>query len=255
MGARLRGAHRAHTHAKWRKCEITLDSSAKACKGSVQTCNTREHARGPNYANMRGFQITDIGCVQAMGVECGVYWLEFSGNGIQHIVSKVSLDKGMSRYVLVCRVGQDDFLRRPRVRFINFCISHGHWPMLFPSITFLGSCTQELYLQAAAITTAILDHKPSSWRLSWNITLLAPLYSEILVFGITLYAQTLVIREKGPVFMTAFTPLSTVIAAVTGLLVLGEELHLGECDAEIDMGVGRLTPLNISPLFPHLIPQ
>ncbi|KAK9193852.1 hypothetical protein WN944_004552 [Citrus x changshan-huyou] len=61
----------------------------------------------------------------------------------------------------------------------------------------------------AAIMTAILDHKPASWRLSWNITLLAPIYS-------------------GPVFMTAFRPSSTVIVAIMGLLILGEELHLGE---------------------------
>ncbi|GAY32549.1 hypothetical protein CUMW_002970 [Citrus unshiu] len=80
----------------------------------------------------------------------------------------------------------------------------------------------------ASIMTAILDHKPASWRLSWNITLLAPIYSGIVVIGITVYAQTLVIREKGPVFMTAFTPSSTVIVAIMGLLILGEELHLGE---------------------------
>lgn len=80
----------------------------------------------------------------------------------------------------------------------------------------------------AAIMTAILDHKPSSWRLSWNITLLAPIYSGIVVFGITVYAQTLVIRQKGPVFMTAFRPSSTVIVAIMGPLILGEELHLGE---------------------------
>ncbi|XP_052299012.1 WAT1-related protein At5g07050-like isoform X5 [Citrus sinensis] len=80
----------------------------------------------------------------------------------------------------------------------------------------------------ASIMTAILDHKPASWRLSWNITLLAPIYSGIVVFGITVYAQTLVIREKGPVFMTAFRPSSTVIVAILGLLILGEELHLGE---------------------------
>ncbi|GAY32548.1 hypothetical protein CUMW_002960 [Citrus unshiu] len=80
----------------------------------------------------------------------------------------------------------------------------GHWIkgslVLFISYLSLAGMDskEELYLQAAAIKTAILDHKPSSWRLSWNITLLAPLYSEILVFGITLYAQTLVIRGKGP---------------------------------------------------------
>ncbi|KAJ0088210.1 hypothetical protein Patl1_33071 [Pistacia atlantica] len=71
----------------------------------------------------------------------------------------------------------------------------------------------------AAIMTAILDHKPSSWKLSWNISLLASC--------LQLYLQTLVIREKGPVFMTAFRPLATVIVAVMGLLILGEEIYLG----------------------------
>ncbi|KAJ0028039.1 hypothetical protein Pint_36478 [Pistacia integerrima] len=42
-----------------------------------------------------------------------------------------------------------------------------------------------------------------------------------------MYLQTLVIREKDPVFMTAFRPLATVIVAVMGLLILGEELYLG----------------------------
>ncbi|KAJ0027241.1 hypothetical protein Pint_36500 [Pistacia integerrima] len=79
----------------------------------------------------------------------------------------------------------------------------------------------------AAIMTAILDHKPSSWKLSWNISLLAPVYSGVVIFGITVYLQTLVIREKGPVFMTAFRPLATVIVAVMGLLILGEEPYLG----------------------------
>ena len=50
----------------------------------------------------------------------------------------------------------------------------------------------------------------------------------IVVFGITVYAQALVIREKGPVFTTAFRPSSMVIVAIMGLLILGEEMHLGE---------------------------
>ncbi|XP_031254179.1 WAT1-related protein At5g07050-like [Pistacia vera] len=75
--------------------------------------------------------------------------------------------------------------------------------------------------------TAILDHKPSSWKLSWNISLLAPVYSGVVIFGIIVYLQTLVIREKCPVFMTAFRPLATVIVGVMGLLILGEELYLG----------------------------
>ncbi|KAK7860349.1 wat1-related protein [Quercus suber] len=79
----------------------------------------------------------------------------------------------------------------------------------------------------STIMTAILDHKASSWKLSWNITLLAPIYSGVVIFGITVYLQTLVIRQKGPVFMTAFRPLATVIVAITGLFLLGDALYFG----------------------------
>ncbi|XP_075644453.1 WAT1-related protein At5g07050-like [Castanea sativa] len=79
----------------------------------------------------------------------------------------------------------------------------------------------------STIMTAILDHKSSSWKLSWNIGLLAPIYSGVVIFGITVYVQTLAIRLKGPVFMTAFKPLSTLIVAIMGLLNLGDALYIG----------------------------
>ncbi|KAM4071366.1 hypothetical protein ACB094_11G057200 [Castanea mollissima] len=79
----------------------------------------------------------------------------------------------------------------------------------------------------STIMTAILDHKSSSWKLSWNISLLAPIYSGVVIFGITVYVQTLAIRLKGPVFMTAFKPLSTLIVAIMGLLILGDALYIG----------------------------
>ncbi|XP_041003149.1 WAT1-related protein At5g07050-like isoform X1 [Juglans microcarpa x Juglans regia] len=79
----------------------------------------------------------------------------------------------------------------------------------------------------STIMTEILDHKASSWKLSWNITLLAPIYSGIVIFGITIYVQTLVVRKKGPVFMTAFRPLATIIVAIMGLLILGDALYMG----------------------------
>jgi hypothetical protein len=47
------------------------------------------------------------------------------------------------------------------------------------------------------------------------------------IFGITVYLQTLAIRKKGPVFMTAFRPLATVNVAIMGLFILGDALYLG----------------------------
>ncbi len=39
--------------------------------------------------------------------------------------------------------------------------------------------------------------------------------------------QTLATGQKGPVFMTAFRPLSTIIVAIMGLLILGDALYTG----------------------------
>ncbi|KAM1666819.1 hypothetical protein ACFX1X_046399 [Malus domestica] len=72
------------------------------------------------------------------------------------------------------------------------------------------------------IMAAILDHKASFWKLSWNITLLAHVYS-----GVVIYLQTLVAKTRGPVFMTAFRPLATIVAAIMGLFILGEAIYLG----------------------------
>ncbi|WCJ39090.1 nodulin MtN21 /EamA-like transporter family protein [Euphorbia peplus] len=79
----------------------------------------------------------------------------------------------------------------------------------------------------ATVAAVFLDQRASSWRLSWDVTLLAVLYSGIFFFGISTYVQALVVRKRGPVFVTAFRPLSTLVVAIMSLLVLGEALHLG----------------------------
>ncbi|KAF3445058.1 hypothetical protein FNV43_RR14751 [Rhamnella rubrinervis] len=90
----------------------------------------------------------------------------------------------------------------------------------------------------STLLTAIVDHKASSWRLSCNSTLVAPIYSGIMIFGISLYVQTVVIQIKGPVFMTAFRPLSTILVAIMGILILGEALHLGSVIGAVLIVVG-----------------
>ncbi|KAM3732399.1 hypothetical protein ACB098_11G057700 [Castanea mollissima] len=98
---------------------------------------------------------------------------------------------------------------------------------MYPAPITLTSLTCLSGTILSTIMSAILDHKASSWKLSWNITLLAPIYSGVVIFGITVYVQTLAIRQKGPVFMTAFRPLATVIVAITGLFLLGDAFYFG----------------------------
>lgn len=92
------------------------------------------------------------------------------------------------------------------------------------TLTFL-TCLSGTLL--STVTAAIFDHKISSWKLSWNITLLAPVYGGVAIYGVSYYIQTLVSQRKGPVFMTAFRPLCTILTAIMGLLILAEALHLG----------------------------
>lgn len=45
--------------------------------------------------------------------------------------------------------------------------------------------------------------------------------------GIAYYLQSVVNKARGPVFVTAFSPLSMIITAILGAIILAEQLHLG----------------------------
>ncbi|XP_040371639.1 WAT1-related protein At5g07050 isoform X2 [Rosa chinensis] len=97
---------------------------------------------------------------------------------------------------------------------------------MYPAPITLTSLTCLSGTLLSTIMAGILDHKASSWKLSWN-TLLAPIYCGTVIYGITFYVQTLVVITKGPVFTTAFRPLATIVVAIMGLLILGEAIYLG----------------------------
>lgn len=45
--------------------------------------------------------------------------------------------------------------------------------------------------------------------------------------GVAYYVQGLVMKERGPVFVTAFNPLCMIIVAAMGSFILAEEISLG----------------------------
>ncbi|KAG4140868.1 hypothetical protein ERO13_D06G044100v2 [Gossypium hirsutum] len=73
----------------------------------------------------------------------------------------------------------------------------------------------------------ILVRGLSAWKLGWDSRLLAAAYSGIVCSGIAYYVQGVVIRERGPVFLTSFSPLCMIITAALGTFVLAEKVHLG----------------------------
>ncbi|KAK4281398.1 hypothetical protein QN277_012897 [Acacia crassicarpa] len=88
-------------------------------------------------------------------------------------------------------------------------------------ICFLGT------VEGAAVALVMERRHPSVWSLHWDRKLLAAVYSGIVCSGLTYYIQGVVMKARGPVFITAFTPLCMVIVAVMGSFILFEQLYLG----------------------------
>ncbi|XP_022983799.1 WAT1-related protein At5g07050-like [Cucurbita maxima] len=87
-------------------------------------------------------------------------------------------------------------------------------------VCFLGT------LQAIIVTLA-MEHRPHAWAIGWDMNLLAAAYAGIVTSGLAYYLQGLVMKTKGPVFVTAFCPLGTAIVAFMGSLILAEKIYVG----------------------------
>ncbi|KAG2709043.1 hypothetical protein I3760_05G220700 [Carya illinoinensis] len=81
-------------------------------------------------------------------------------------------------------------------------------------------------VQSAAVALVAERHYPSAWSIGWDSRLLAPLYTGVVSSGIAYYVQGLVMKDRGPVFVTAFNPLCMIIVAALGSVILAEKLHL-----------------------------
>ncbi|KAG5242949.1 WAT1-related protein [Salix suchowensis] len=68
---------------------------------------------------------------------------------------------------------------------------------------------------------------PSAWALNWDMKLLAAVYSGVFCSGLAYYIQGIVMKDRGPVFVTAFSPLCMVIVAVMSSIILAEQMFLG----------------------------
>ncbi|OWM73105.1 WAT1-related protein At5g07050-like [Punica granatum] len=87
-------------------------------------------------------------------------------------------------------------------------------------VVFMGT------LQSIAVTF-VMEHKASVWSIGWDMNLLAAAYAGIVSSSIAYYVQGLVMKKRGPVFVTAFSPLMMIIVAIMGSFILAEKIYLG----------------------------
>ncbi|KAL4354089.1 hypothetical protein GQ457_06G007800 [Hibiscus cannabinus] len=76
------------------------------------------------------------------------------------------------------------------------------------------------------------------WALKWDTKLLTATYSGIVCSGLAYYIQGVVMNDRGPVFVTAFSPLCMVIVAVLSSFIFAEQMFLGRVIGAIIIIVG-----------------
>ncbi|XP_074275545.1 WAT1-related protein At2g37460 [Silene latifolia] len=82
-------------------------------------------------------------------------------------------------------------------------------------------------LEGTAVALVMEKGKSAIWAIGWDANLLAAVYSGIFCSGLAYYIQGIVMRERGPVFVTAFNPLCMVIVAILSTFIMAEKMYLG----------------------------
>ncbi|KAM7260002.1 hypothetical protein ACFE04_015743 [Oxalis oulophora] len=88
------------------------------------------------------------------------------------------------------------------------------------------------------VIALFLERNSHGWAVGWDSRLFTPLYTGIVTSGVTYYVQGIVMKKRGPVFVTAFNPLCMIIVTVLGVSLLGETLNLGSILGGILIAIG-----------------
>lgn len=98
-------------------------------------------------------------------------------------------------------------------------------------MSFVGAAQSAFY-------TVIVQHKRAAWTIGFNIDFWSTIYGGIVISGLVGYIQLWCTEEKGPVFVTMFNPLSTILVALLAYFVFGEKLYMGRIIGAIIVIVG-----------------
>ncbi|WCJ24013.1 nodulin MtN21 /EamA-like transporter family protein [Euphorbia peplus] len=90
----------------------------------------------------------------------------------------------------------------------------------------------------SAFFTVIVQHKKAAWTIGFNIDLWSTIYGGVVISGVVVFVQLWCTEAKGPVFVTMFNPLSTILVALLAYFVLGENLYLGSIVGAVIVIIG-----------------
>ncbi|KAK6933218.1 EamA domain [Dillenia turbinata] len=93
-------------------------------------------------------------------------------------------------------------------------------------------------IEGSMLAFAMERGNTAVWAVHFDTKLAAALYSGIICSGLAFFISGLIMKEKGPVFVTTFNPLSMVIVTILGFFILSEQLLLGRIIGAMVIVVG-----------------
>ncbi|KAJ1391352.1 EamA domain [Sesbania bispinosa] len=93
-------------------------------------------------------------------------------------------------------------------------------------------------IEGAVVAVIMERGNPSVWSINWDMRLLSAVYTGIVCSGLGYYLQGVVMKTRGPVFITSFSPLCMVIVAIMGYFILSEQIFLGRLIGAIVICLG-----------------
>ncbi|KAG6477421.1 hypothetical protein ZIOFF_066676 [Zingiber officinale] len=93
-------------------------------------------------------------------------------------------------------------------------------------------------MMSSVVTLAVEGANAKPWSIGWDMRLATAVYSGVICSGITYYVQGIVMKERGPVFVTAFNPICMIITAILGSIILAEQITLGSVIGAVIIVIG-----------------
>ncbi|XP_045808421.1 WAT1-related protein At3g30340-like [Trifolium pratense] len=125
------------------------------------------------------------------------------------------------------------------------CIMWSSWFVIQAKISKKYPCqyssTAILSLFAAiqsAILTLVIKRNNASWILKGKLEILCVIYAGMVGSGLCYVAMSWCVKQRGPVFTAAFTPLLQIFVAVLDFTILKEEIYLGSIAGSVLVIVG-----------------
>ncbi|KAK4482449.1 hypothetical protein RD792_009606 [Penstemon davidsonii] len=159
--------------------------------------------------------VVSLGGVMTMTLYKGPALKNIAGNGVIHI-------RG-SKTVVV-----ENWLKGSLLAVAS-CITWSIWYIMqrYPAQLSLATWMNFVGAAQSAVFTVIVQHKKAAWTIGFDIDLWSTLYGGVVISGMVTFIQLWCTEAKGPVFVTMFNPVSTILVAVLAYFVLGEKLYVG----------------------------